>query len=209
MVDIIRLDHFIGYAKYFRIPICDNTAHEGDWISAPGDKLFKILYSTINNFNIIVEDLGDVTEDVITLRNKYDFPGMHVLQFESDKILEKEDFPINSLVCTGTHDNDTILGWFETLDKNQFIKFFNCNEENVHWEFINYALGTSSNMVVLPMQDILGKKSVSRFNIPGTLSSSNWSWRMGSQELTDAIIAKMKALTEKNRRNMYNIKSLA
>ena len=127
MVDIIRLDHFIGYTKYYSIPINDKTAHNGKWNKAPGNQLFDILKSSFPNFSVIAEDLGDATLDVINLRDEFQFPGMLVLQFEIEKMLSKKDFRSNSIVCTGTHDNDTLLGWIDSLkdsdsNKNIFTK---------------------------------------------------------------------------------------
>ena len=200
MVDIVRLDHFIGYAKYYRIPIKDQTACDGEWLQAPGDKLFQVLDSTSIDFNVIAEDLGDITEDVINLRDKYQFPGMRVLQFEFEKTL-KNNFFKNSLVCTGTHDNDTIMGWFESLSshsddeniltKSKLLNFFKCKKNSIHWKVINYALSTASDMVIVPMQDLLGKNSSSRFNTPGILSDDNWSWRMEENSITQSLKDKL------------------
>ena len=218
MVDIIRLDHFIGYIKYYRIPFNSDTAHNGEWVQAPGDKLFDSLKSIFPNFNVIAEDLGDVTDDVIRLRDKYNFPGMSVLQFEMEGMSELTDFPKNSVVCTGTHDNDTLLGWIESLSessadqkvltKNKLLELFKCSKNKIHWEIINYALGTSSNIVTIPIQDILGESSLSRFNTPGTLSVNNWSWRMREQDLTQAIKNKLLELTNNNKRNTCTIDNL-
>ena len=211
MVDIIRLDHFIGYKKYYRIPIESNTAHNGEWFNAPGDKLFQNLISFFPNFSVIAEDLGDVTEEVVKLRDKYNFPGMKVIQFEIDKMLELADFPINSIVCTGTHDNETLAGWIDSLlyrspDKKvmtikKLIEFFSCTESQIHWKIIDYALSTSSKFAIIPMQDILNKSSASRFNIPGTLSGSNWTWKMIDGELTETIKNKLLESTKENRNN--------
>ena len=211
MVDIIRLDHFIGYSKYYSIPISDQMGHNGEWIQAPGEKLFQILKSTIIDLNVFVEDLGDVTEEVISLRDKYNLQGMRVLQFELEKILPAEDFPLNSVVCTGTHDNNTLIGWFELLPeksrnksiqtKYKLLQYFQCTNKNIHWEIINYALSTASNIVTIPLQDILGKNSSGRFNVPGTLSSNNWSWRMKEENLSQSIKIKLAELTKHHKRN--------
>ena len=218
MVDIIRLDHFIGYSKYYRIPIDNITAHNGEWIQAPGDKLFQVLQNTIKDFNVFVEDLGDVTEDVINLRDKYCFSGMRVLQFELDQMLAAEDYPENAIVCTGTHDNDTINGWFQSLPessadeailtKDKMLQYFQCTSENIHWEIINYALSTTSNTVIIPFQDILGENSSGRFNIPGTLSADNWSWRMKEKQLTQSLKTKLTELTISHNRNNSPVNNL-
>ena len=127
MVDIIRLDHFIGYLRYYRIPIGDTTAENGEWIDGPGHDLFINLKSRINNLNVIVEDLGDITQEVLDLRDKFEFPGMNVLQFEMESVTSLPDFPYNSLVCSGTHDNDTIMGWFKSIphkNRKQILSLF-------------------------------------------------------------------------------------
>ena len=212
MVDIIRLDHFIGYTKYYKVPMEDQTAQFGRWMQAPGDKLFKVLDSTIMDFNVIVEDLGDVTEDIICLREKYDFPSMRVLQFEFGQMSLLKDLPKNSVVYTGTHDNDTLLGWFESLPakssvrgdlltQNKLLQFLKCTKEDIIWETISYALSTASYMVIMPLQDILGENSLARFNTPGTLSPDNWSWRMEDGKLTRLLKTKLAELTEDHNRN--------
>jgi len=215
MVDIIRLDHFIGYIKYYSIPINDKTAHNGDWFEAPGYELFDNLSSTFPNFNVIAEDLGDVTVDVINLRQKFKFPGMSVLQFEIEDIINNKYSPNNSIVCTGTHDNDTLLGWIHSLSDNdekahmlsRLLELFNCSIEDIHWEIINYAFNTSSNKVIIPIQDILKKSSASRFNTPGTLSLDNWSWIMDEDDLTQSIKNKVLNLTMNSSRNINMLNS--
>ena len=211
MVDIIRLDHFIGYIKYYSIPINDNTAHNGEWHKAPGYKLFDNLKSSLSDFNVIAEDLGDVTNDVINLRDEFQFPGMSILQFEFEHILKGKEFLENSIFCTGTHDNDTLLGWIESLstnDINRLLQLLNCSIENIHWELINYVLKSSSNIAMIPIQDILGEKSSARFNTPGTLSESNWSWKMKKNDLTESIKSKLLELTIRNQRNRHIINNL-
>jgi len=210
MVDTIRLDHFIGYSKYYRISMNEKTAHYGEWMRAPGEKLFNVLSSTIKDLNVIAEDLGDVTEEVISLRDKFNFPGMRVLQFEFDQLASPENFPKNSVVYTGTHDNDTILGWIgslpisdsstDILTKNKLLKLFNCTLDDIHWEMINYAMSAGSNTTIIPIQDILGKGPSCRFNTPGTLSPNNWSWRM-KEELSKPIKTKLMELTKIHKKN--------
>mgnify|MGYP001185810822 FL=1 len=197
MVDIIRLDHFIGYAHYYRIPMNEETAKNGQWINAPGEKLFKELIVENQNFRVIAEDLGSVTKEVINLRNRFKFPGMRVLQFELNPVPHKGSFDQNSIVCTGTHDNDTIMGWYSMLPyesknrtiltKKKLLEIFNCKENNIHWEIIKFAFSTGSNMIVIPIQDLLGEGTCARFNEPGVISSKNWSWRMKDEKLTNEI----------------------
>ena len=211
MVDLIRLDHFIGYAKYFKISIESSSAQGGVWVNGPGEAFFDELSSSFNEFNVVVEDLGDVTEDVVELREKFKFPGMKVLQFEFESIPFNINIDENSLLCTGTHDNDTIIGWFNSLpynsdDKNiltqdKILDFFNCEIDDLHWEIINYAFKSSSNIVILPIQDIIGKNSDARFNIPGTLSEDNWAWKLQKNQLLNVDKSKLLELTKLNNRN--------
>ena len=136
MVDIVRLDHFIGYSKYYRIPINEKTAKNGEWIPGPGAKLFHAILSGSNEFNVIAEDLGDVNEDVVNLREQFNFPGMRVLLFELDDVQPAHTYPKNSVVCTSTHDSDTIRGWFQSLSeirsngnvlyKDDLLDYFQC-----------------------------------------------------------------------------------
>ena len=211
MVDIIRLDHFIGYAKFYRVSASRKTAINGEWLCGPGANLFDAILRSIENFNVIAEDLGDVTRDVIELRERYKFPSMKVLQFEIDAAQLSKDYDRNSFFCTGTHDNDTIMGWFKSLPKKRselnklsqdsLLKFFNCSIENIHWRIINYSLSKNSKFVIVPMQDLFAEDSEARFNLPGTLSDNNWSWRMMPNQMTDSIKNKLSDLTKKNIRN--------
>ena len=188
MVDVIRLDHFIGYHRYYRIPINESTARNGEWIKSPGDKLFSTMSTKINKDNIIAEDLGDVTSGVIRLREKYKYPGMKVLQFEFDQIPDLDNNYGSVVMYTGTHDNDTIMGWFSTLpelDSNsdiltqeKLLEFLGCTSDQVNWEIISYAMRSRSKICIFPMQDILSLDSSCRFNTPGTLLKNNWTWRM-------------------------------
>ncbi len=203
MVDIIRIDHFIGYAKYFRIPIADKVANNGEWLSAPGEKLFTMLESSIKNFNIFVEDLGDVSQDVINLREKYNYCGMQVLQFDLNNLADHKKIMKNSILYTGTHDNDTLIGWYKAYsNKADLLKHFKSNPKNIAWDIIKYAFNSESKMVIIPFQDLVGLDNNARFNIPGTLSNNNWSWRMNKEYINESIIEKfLKISNESNRNN--------
>ena len=206
MVDSVRLDHFIGYARYYRIPLADKTSHNGEWIKSPGDQLFAAVKEEIEDFNVIAEDLGEITQEVLSLRDRCDFPGMRVLQFEPFENFSQSNFPKNSVLFTGTHDNDTLIGWLNSLGdeemnqssltKKKLINLFGCSENDIHWEMIRYIYQSESNTVITPIQDILGEDSLARFNTPGTLSSDNWSWRLGDEKLTQFIKQKMSKLVE-------------
>ena len=211
LVDIVRLDHFIGYERFYKIPI-NQPSLKGEWIPAPGSKLFKSLLSKLKKIKVIAEDLGDISEDVIKLRNKFNFPSMRVLQFD----LENNEINLNdiedSFLYTGTHDNNTLIGWFESLpydcrngreiSQEKLLDNFKCKSKNIHWELINYAMNSRNNIVVIPVQDILGLDSCSRFNTPGTISDLNWTWRLDERKLTPIIKQKMADISKSNKRNL-------
>ena len=210
MVDIIRLDHFIGYERHYRIPVNDKRAKNGEWIKSPGDKLFSNMGSIISKENIISEDLGDVTMEVANLRDKYNYPGMRVLQFDFEEIPNLNNDINNTVVYTGTHDNDTILGWFNSLPKldsnsevltqEKMLEFLDCSSDQLNWGAISYAMSSSGEICIIPMQDILSLESSCRFNTPGTLSLDNWSWRMKSHIDRDTKNRFLKITRNNNRK---------
>ena len=211
MVDIIRLDHFIGYQRYYKIPVNDITAENGQWDNSGGDALFDSLSSIINKNNIIAEDLGDITPEVTKLRNKYEFSGMEVFQFNFNSSLSFKNNNNHSVVYTGTHDNDTIIGWFNSLDEKNLnsdklsqsilLDYFNCNKSIVNWEIINYVMSLDNYTCIFPVQDILSLNSSCRFNTPGILSENNWKWKM-KEHLNDKVKNKLMDLTIKNNRKI-------
>ena len=211
MVDIIRLDHFIGYQRFYKIPVNDATAENGHWDISKGDELFDSLASIINNDNIIAEDLGDITPEVIKLRDKYQFSGMEVFQFDFNPSISYENSNKYSVVYTGTHDNDTIIGWFNSLDEKSLnsdklsqanlLDYFNCNKSIVNWEIINYVMSLNNYISIIPIQDILSLDSSCRFNIPGILSENNWKWKM-EEHLNNDVKNRLMELTIKNNRKI-------
>ena len=211
MVDIIRLDHFIGYQRYYKIPVNDVTAENGQWDNSGGDALFDSLSSIINKNNIIAEDLGDITPEVTKLRNKYEFSGMEVFQFNFNSSLSLKNNTNHSVIYTGTHDNDTIIGWFNSLDEKNLnsdklsqsilLDYFNCNKSIVNWEIINYVMSLDNYTCIFPVQDILSLNSSCRFNTPGILSENNWKWKM-KEHLNDKVKNKLMDLTIKNNRKI-------
>ena len=211
MVDIIRLDHFIGYQRYYKIPVNDVTAENGQWDNSDGDALFDSLSSIINKNNIIAEDLGDITPEVTKLRNKYEFSGMEVFQFNFNSSLSLKNNTNHSVIYTGTHDNDTIIGWFNSLDEKNLnsdklsqsilLDYFNCNKSIVNWEIINYVMSLDNYICIFPVQDILSLNSSCRFNTPGILSENNWKWKM-KEHLNDKVKNKLMDLTIKNNRKI-------
>ena len=206
-VDIIRIDHFNGLAKYWEIPIEDVDATQGQWVEAKGSELLENVFKNNGNVNLIAEDLGEAAADAAILRNKHDIPGMSILQFSFYEIENLRDMEENTVLYTGTHDNDTSIGWYESLNdklsKNEIDTLKNVLKSDlkeVNWHMIEYSLQSRAMTVIVPIQDILGLGSDARMNTPGTINDKNWSWRMNGSELKNSMMEKMKNITEKANR---------
>ncbi len=202
LFDILRVDHFRGLAAFWAVPFGEQTAVNGNWIHAPGLELFDCIIDKLGIIPIIAEDLGVITEDVEYLRNKFSFPGMKILQFAFDTKEESEFLPHtftqNCVVYTGTHDNDTTVGWYKSAsdeDKKAMHDYFNFKPENVHWELIRLAWASVANMAIAPMQDILGLDTEHRMNLPGR-PTGYWRWRMKKDAINKEIIEKLKKLNK-------------
>lgn len=190
MCDIVRIDHFRGLESYWEVPSTEKTALNGKWVKAPGQELLDHLYKEIPNLNVIAEDLGVITDEVEALRDNNNLPGMKILQFafgyrdgkfDSTNAYLPHHCNYNSVVYTGTHDNDTTRGWFDKLgegEKDIIRRYYESSNEEIVWKMIRNMLFTNSKWAILPMQDILELDSNSRMNTPSTCGSSNWSWRL-------------------------------
>lgn len=213
LMDIIRLDHFRGFEKYWEVPANETTATNGRWVPGPGAELFTALKKALGELPIIAEDLGVITPEVEALRDQFGFPGMKVLQFafSDDPEAEKHrphHYPPNCVVYTGTHDNNTTLGWFRGEDikgttqsqaerrkETQLaLKYLGSDGHEINWDFIRLALMSVANTVIIPLQDILGLGSEARMNHPGT-TEGNWRWRFTASMLTDEIKTRLKELS--------------
>ncbi len=198
LYDIVRIDHFRGFDSYYAIPAKDDTARNGEWREGPGMDLFRKLEEKLGKLNIIVEDLGYLTPSVIKLVKDCGFPGMKVLQFAFDSREDGDYLPHNyynhCVVYTGTHDNDTILGWFKTAPKRstKYAKEYLCmsEAEGYHWGMMRGAWASVGDMAIVTMQDILGVGSEGRMNIPSTLGM-NWKWRAGQGDITNKLAKKI------------------
>lgn len=195
LVDWIRIDHFRGFEGFWSVPQGEETAINGEWIKAPGDEFFQTLREQLGKLPILAEDLGVITPEVEALRDKYDFPGMRVLHFAFGSDPGNSFLPFNyvrnCVVYTGTHDNDTTVGWFEKLadwEKDHLMVQIGCvSPEGIHWDLIRQALGSIANLAILPLQDIYGLGSDARMNFPG-IPEGNWEWRYREEAiLTDWI----------------------
>jgi 4-alpha-glucanotransferase len=201
--DIMRLDHFRGFEACWEIPAADPTAENGHWIAGPNEDLFKTLKNELGKLPFIAEDLGYITPEVHALRKKLDIPGMKVMQFGfGDKgahIYLPHRFTRDSVVYTGTHDNDTTVGWWNgsanVNEKRWALEYLGGVDDGIHWAFIRSALSSVAALAVIPVQDILGLDTDARMNIPSK-PGGNWSWRLRKAALTPELAQKLALLTE-------------
>ena len=191
LYDIVRIDHFRGFDSYYAIPAKDKTAKNGEWRKGPGMDLFHTLEQKLGRLNIIVEDLGFLTPSVLKLVADSGFPGMKVIQFAFDSREGSNYLPHtyteHCVVYTGTHDNDTLLGWMKTAPKES-VKFAKeylnlTKEEGYNWGMMRGAWSSVGELAVVPMQDLIGLGSEARMNTPSTLGG-NWQWRATSDQIT-------------------------
>ncbi|MFH5836825.1 4-alpha-glucanotransferase [Proteiniclasticum sp. C24MP] len=200
--DVVRIDHFRGFEAYWEIKNGSENAVHGQWIKGPNMKLFRKIREELGDLDIIAEDLGFLTEEVHELIKETGYPGMKVLQFAFDPREESDYLPHtyerNAVVYTGTHDNETIMGWVRTVKSEDMIhagKYLKLSyEEGINWGFIRGAYGSVADLCIIPMQDFLGLGNEARMNIPSTLGN-NWTWRMKGNELTDKLADKIAKLT--------------
>ena len=186
LYDSIRIDHFRGFDTYWKIPVTCETAIEGKWMKAPGYALFDEIFKQLPNLEIVAEDLGDLREQVLKLRDHYHLKGMKIVQFTFDANEHNNNFPDrkNMVIYTGTHDNDTIRGWYQSQKdstKRKIRSFFKLRypqEKNISDCFVSYTLDSIADLAILPLQDILNLGNEARMNIPGTIGGDNWEWRI-------------------------------
>ncbi|MFO8024438.1 4-alpha-glucanotransferase [Thiohalophilus sp.] len=201
LFDIVRIDHFRGLQAYWSIPAKEETAIKGHWINAPGAKLLAALHTAFPNLPLVAEDLGMITEEVHVLRETFDLPGMKILQFAFDGDPNNSYLPhqheFHSLVYTGTHDNDTSLGWYQQLptETQNYIRDYLGlkTDREMPWPLIRCALASVSCLAVIPMQDLLALGSEYRMNTPGTIEG-NWQWRFDWPQVPDELIQKLRHL---------------
>ncbi len=205
LYDVVRIDHFRGFDEYYTIPFGQPTAEFGHWEKGPGLDFFHALNSKIGKVEIIAEDLGFVTDSVRKLVKDTGYPGMKVLEFAFDSREENDYLPHNyeknCVVYTGTHDNDTIKGWYKSLpkkDKQMSIDYLGnekTNFKDIHWDFIRLALSSVANYAIIPIQDYLGLGEEARMNTPSTVGG-NWKWRLLDGEITKELSLKIKKMVK-------------
>lgn len=186
LFDLIRIDHFRGLEACWNIPAHEETARNGEWVKTPGKALLNSLYQYFDELPLVAEDLGVITKDVEKLRDEFSLPGMAILQFafggQADNPYLPHNHKTNSVVYTGTHDNDTTLGWYKNLQQyerkhlHEYMGHSEFSDLEIPWDLNRMVMASTSRLAILPMQDLLGLDSTHRMNTPGTIQG-NWSWR--------------------------------
>lgn len=209
MYDVLRIDHFRGFESYWQVDASAATAIEGLWVKGPGANLFQAIKRQLGDLAIVAEDLGLITDEVHQLRDSCGFPGMRVLQFgfdsADDGFHRPENYPANSVSYTGTHDNDTIMGWYLARQKAKLKngsrdildKYLSSDTQlqSVHWQLINMVFNSASHTAIAPMQDVLGLGNDARMNLPGE-AQGNWGWRLLNDQLDEALASQLRVVTE-------------
>ena len=208
-VDIVRIDHFRGFAACWEVPAGDKTAEGGRWVDVPGREIFTAVRERLGDLPILAEDLGFITPDVDELREEFGLAGMRVLQFafqDSHNTHLPHNYLRNAVVYTGTHDNDTCVGWFysrsriesegdaETRSERTYcLEYLDSSGEEIHWDFIRAAMASVADIAIIPLQDVLGLDSAARMNVPSN-PRGNWEWRFDSGALTPEISERLRSL---------------
>lgn len=212
-LDIARIDHFRGFAACWEIPGGDKTAERGRWVEAPGREMFTAIRRALGDLPIIAEDLGVITPDVDKLRDEFGFPGMRILQFAFSSDTKNIDLPHNYhrnlATYTGTHDNDTTVGWFNSVagegstrtarqiksERKFCMKYLNTNGNEIQWDFTRAVLASVANTAIVPLQDLLGLGTEARMNLPNS-TKGNWAWRFSPNALTKSHGERLRDMTD-------------
>ncbi|MDX2160241.1 MAG: 4-alpha-glucanotransferase [bacterium] len=203
LVDLVRIDHFRGFAAYWEVPASEPTAVRGQWVPGPGLKFLRSVQAALSDLPIIAEDLGVITPDVVELRDTYNLPGMIVLQFAWGSLDEASGFlphahRPNSIVYTGTHDNNTTVGWWwgETDDpiRQHLRNYIGHDVQEPHWEMIRLAMMSVAHTAIIQMQDIAGLGADCRMNTPGKMGG-NWAWRILPEQFDPGLRERLRWLT--------------
>ncbi|HST13223.1 MAG TPA: 4-alpha-glucanotransferase [Gaiellaceae bacterium] len=203
LVDLMRVDHFRGFVAYWSVRRGNKTARHGRWLRGPGAAVFHALQAELGTLDLVAEDLGVITEPVARLRQELGLPGMVVLQFQlgggTRNPHRPENHPQQAVIYTGTHDNDTALGWWESLtDRDREV--IGLDAADPAWSLIAQAWHSRAALAITPLQDVLRLGHAARMNLPGSEVGTNWQWRYGPQALTGELAAELRVLTKRTRR---------
>lgn len=201
LFDIIRLDHFRGFTNYWEVPFGNPTAEKGRWVPGPGQHFFQSIKKELGDLPFIAEDLGEISPDVFILRDQFDLPGMKIMQFaflnDPDDSFLPHNFLQNCVAYSGTHDNDTTKGWYDTAPEKErdfCRRYLARSGEEISWDLIRCVWASVARFALAPMQDFLSLGSAARMNFPGK-ASGNWSWRMPSESLAPQLTNQIKEIT--------------
>jgi 4-alpha-glucanotransferase len=216
--DAVRLDHFRGFEACWETPAGETTAINGQWVKAPGDALFTTIMTALPDLKVIAEDLGNITQEVLDLRDKFAFPGLKILEFEFSNGPPRDDrhpyhYPANSVTYPSTHDNNTVIGWFKNdgleaeerandapREAADALALLGGDGSDIHWRMIELALHSGSDLAIIAIQDVLGLDGpTGRMNTPGTITN-NWNWRYKQGDVTPEMLEKLADLTRSNNR---------
>lgn len=200
-VDLVRLDHFRGFAGYWEVPAEEPTAVNGRWRPGPGEDFFRAVFARLGEVPLIAEDLGEITPDVVALRDAFNLPGMKVLVFAFGSGPENPFLPHhytpNCVVYTGTHDNDTVVGWWHeratAFERDFCLRYLGSNGAEIAWDLVRLAWASVAQLAIAPMQDLLGLGNEARMNYPGR-QEGNWAWRMTEDALHPALRDRLREL---------------
>ncbi len=202
LVDIVRLDHFRGFEGYWEVPATEETAVKGRWVKGPGADLFAAVGRALGQLPIIAEDLGVITPEVVQLRDRFEFPGMRILQFgfasDGDDPFLPHNYIRNCVVYTGTHDNDTSIGWLDTAtekEREAVLAYFGTDGQDISWDFIRWLFASVADTAIVPLQEVLSLGPEARMNYPSRLGG-NWGWRFLPDALTPQIKERLRKITE-------------
>jgi 4-alpha-glucanotransferase len=189
--DAVRLDHFIGFCRYWEIPAGEKTAIKGRWVPGPGADFFDAVAKHVKKLELVAEDLGAVSPEIFALRDQFGLPGMSVIEFGF------EDLPPNRVIYTGTHDNDTAVGWWKSLtdkERHDVRVKLSTDASEIHWDLIGYGMRSPASTAIFPVQDLLGLDTRCRMNLPGT-TKGNWQWRLLPGALNPDVVSRFRELT--------------
>jgi len=197
LYDVVRLDHFRGFVNYWEIPAGKPTAEIGRWVPGPGADFFNVLLSELGKLPIIAEDLGEISNEVFELRDLFDLPGMKICQFafsgDPTDLFLPHNYPVNCVAYSGTHDNDTALGWYLSApegEKDFYRKYLARSGDNVSWDLIRAVWASVASTAIAPLQDFLKLDSAGRMNFPGR-ASGNWSWRVTADLINSQLASQI------------------
>lgn len=201
LADLVRIDHFRGFAAYWEIPANALNAINGKWVKGPGEKLFQAFEKAFPQLPLIAEDLGMITPDVVELRDQFQLPGMRVLQFafgegEGNHFLPHHYVP-NTIAYTGTHDNDTTAGWWNSIpehERNFARQYLGTDGQEINWHMMRSLSGSKANLVIFPLQDVMGLSGEHRMNFPGK-PTGNWEWRFSWNQIQANQTYRLKKMT--------------